>query len=124
MADLNLSLEEINEFSRPHYFNSYHIRNSENKTLQILFSGKVSPFWYRDLAKEIAPKEDLDKILAQYSAKRMIIGHTLSPEIKYLYNKKLINIDTDHAKGNTQGLLIKNRKEYRVNLSGNKTRLK
>lgn len=124
VAALGLNIEDINNYSRPHYFNGYEIRKSGDKVLETLFSGSLSPFWYRDIAKEKLPSQDLEKILKQYHTKKMVIGHTLSKEVKYLYNQRVINIDTDHAKGITQGLLIKNGKEYRVDIKGKRTRMK
>lgn len=123
LLQLNLSLTEINEKSRPHYFNAYEIRKSKDKNLQILFSGSLSPFWYRAIARKNIPEKDIDTILEKYEAKKMIIGHTLVPEISYLYNQKVINVDTHHAEEKTQGFLIQGKKEFRVDINGKRTRM-
>lgn len=121
LYDLGLSLQEINEIPRPHYFDVYKARDIKDKNLEILLSSKLSPYWYRGIARQELGEEKVEMILSKYNATKMVIGHTLSDEVAYLYGGKVINIDTDHAKGNTQGLFIKKNKEYKVDIYGKKS---
>ncbi len=41
---------------------------------------------------------DVDKLLAQYDVKRIIIGHTENSRVKYTYNKKVYDICVNHPK--------------------------
>lgn len=124
LNELELSLKDINELPRPHYFNVFTSRKNADKTLEILLSSKLSPYWYRGIAKKEIDEEDLEEILEDFKVSKMVIGHTLSDEVSYLYNGTIINIDTDHAKGKTQGLLIQNNEEYKIDINGKKSKIK
>lgn len=122
LADLQLSISEINQITRPHYFSLNKSRKTNDPKLNVLLSSKLSPYWYRGIARSEIAQNQVDKILTQFNASKLIIGHTLTENVAYLYNKKVINIDTNHAKGNSQGLFIKNqKKEYKIDIHGNKT---
>ncbi|MBK8500705.1 MAG: hypothetical protein IPL46_00040 [Saprospiraceae bacterium] len=71
--------------------------------------GKSGPIWYRNLAREHdgRPKdsqEQLESVLNYYAVDRMIIGHTVMPDICADYQGKLIKIDILHGQS----------KKYRV----------
>lgn len=72
----------------------------------------------------IINESDLDKILNYYSAKKVVIGHTVVNTVSKSYNGKIIRIDVLHGStkfsGRTQGILIENKNEYIINDLGEK----
>jgi len=117
---LHLPIESINSIARKFYFKSEEARNGADKTASTIYHFKNSPFWYRGYAKEQINKDDLQNILQNYKVEKVIIGHTVTENVKYIYDKKIINIDTKHSEGNSQGLLVENGKEFRIDINGNK----
>lgn len=124
LLNTKLSIKEINEIPRPHYFSVNKLGKLDNPNLEILLSSKLSPYWYRGIARNEISQPELEKILRHFNVSKMVIGHTVVKNITYLYNRKVINIDTKHAQGNSQGLLIKNKNEYKIDLSGKRNPLK
>lgn len=71
-----------------------------------IFLGNDGPLWYRAIAAEKERQEEVEATLAQFKAEKMIIGHTVMKEIKYLYNGKVIAIDLDHQKNSDEGRMF------------------
>ena len=82
----NLSLEEINKIVRQQYYN---LNKIEGKTSKFLYSTK-GPFWHRGLAREKVSGKDLNLILEQFDAKKIVIGHTPTDIIKTIYDGKVM----------------------------------
>lgn len=117
------SIELINNSAREFYFSSKAAKQSGDKLKNILYSGKFSPFWYRGYIKQTINETELEKIIANYGVSTIIAGHTIVDDVKTFYNGKVIGIDTDHAGGDTEGLLIKDGFEFRVDKTGNQIKL-
>ncbi|MBK8507032.1 MAG: hypothetical protein IPL46_35585 [Saprospiraceae bacterium] len=106
--------------------------NSTGDPMINMVMGKSGPIWYRNLAREHdgRPKdsqEQLESVLNYYEVDRMIIGHTVMPDICADYQGKLIKIDILHGQskntGYTKGILAENNQIYKVDDLGNKERL-
>ncbi|MFD1063492.1 metallophosphoesterase [Winogradskyella litorisediminis] len=108
----DLNIKDINKLVRKNYNNLVKI---EDKTERFLYSSD-GPFWYRGLAREKLKSQELDEILEEFKAKKIIIGHTPVDSISSKYEGKLINIDVHHGQqmfsGKTYGLLIENCEEF------------
>ncbi len=63
-------------------------------------------------------------MLSIFGSEKIIVGHTIVENIEYFYNGKIIGVDTDHAEGDTEGLIIENGTIYRADKFGNKSELK
>lgn len=132
VGSMPLTIEEINTLARPFYSKPI---DSTNEYLTIIYDNNKrttehnypSPFWFRgyygdiDNLKEIPSLQQVDHSLAKFGVKRIITGHTIvSDTVSLHYNGKIINVDTQHAKGKSEALLIVNKKLYRVNLKGSR----
>ena len=124
VSDLNLSVEELNEHAREYYFNNRKGQKGKDAIANVIYMYGKSPMWYRGYGKETTKKEDLEEILKKLNAKKFVIGHTLRKEVTYLMDGRVIDIDVLHSKGKTQGLLIRNGKEYAVDIKGKKSKIK
>lgn len=115
--DLGLNLDEINAKMRPHY-DEY--KRHENDTIQTLMWGK-GPLWFRGYYGEEPILETVDATLELFDVDHIVTGHTVVADtISTHYNGKVINIDTPHAKGMSEALLVEGDNFYRVDIEGNK----
>lgn len=117
----NLSLNDINRQAR-----TYYDRVQEafmDPMLHIIFNSEESPFWYRGYYQGTASEEQVDATLQHFKVKRIVTGHTVMDEVTSFFNGKVVNVDTDHAGGNSQSLLITKKSWYRINNEGKKERL-
>jgi hypothetical protein len=82
------------------------------------------PLWYRGFAEgdEASKQAELDKVLAQQKARRMVIGHTVTgASIKPRFGGKVIMIDVGLARvygGPVACLAIENGKFYAIEKEG------
>ena len=94
--------------------------------------GREGPLWFRGLAMDYKYYDkvaalEFKQILAYFSCRKIVIGHTPFAEIQTDFDGSLIKIDTPHGQekfsGATIGLLIENNVEFKVDDKGNRTRL-
>lgn len=121
---LNPAIEDINNRSRNYYYSSKAARQSGDTLASTIFRSKYSPFWYRGYVEETIKEESLNLTLKIFNVNKIVVGHTIVDDIRYFYDKKVIGIDTDHASGDTEGLLIEQGIEYRVDRTGLRTILR
>ncbi len=135
---LRMTIDQINQAARPWYDNEDSAMNSPNKTLNVLFGNK-SPFWNRGYYQTEEKKvyagseqdtvykvttQDVNTTLAMYHVNRIVTGHTIvSDTVSIHFDGKVINIDTHHAGGKSEALLVEADKYYRVNANGGKALL-
>ncbi|MFN0213788.1 MAG: metallophosphoesterase [Saprospiraceae bacterium] len=103
LARTNLSLVDINRISREHLGKPSEAIVSDDA--KAIFNLKTGIFWYRGAAKNLASKEDIDRILEFAGAKRMVIGHTLQPDLRAFYGGRVICIDLYHEENMRQGFM-------------------
>lgn len=121
IAEINMSLEDINHLVRASYYTAPYPKPNPSET-DILVSSKTGICWYRGYFKDDLTQEEVNKPLDKFNAKAIIVGHTLQSKVKSYYNGKVIGIDVKHSKDyhknwpykNSEGLLISGNKFYRV----------
>jgi len=122
--DLSLSIEAINEKCRQYYFtNKEQLKTIPDENTRLLFASATSPFWYRGYPKQEADQEQVNTTLKQYNANKIVIGHTTVDNVSTYYNGHIINIDTKHAQGNSQGLFYSSGIYYKISMNGTKIKL-
>lgn len=128
VANLNLSLDEMNEIIRSRYYKGYYPRK-ETSDEQILTSTNTGPAWYRGYFKdEVLNEDEVETGLKKFKAKVVIVGHTIQSKVKSSFNGKVIGIDVQHPKDfhknwpkkESEALLIENDNYYRVLVNGTK----
>lgn len=117
------SVSDINNLARPYYTSARE--KFSDSFLALLFDTHKSPFWYRGYYLDDTSEDQIDAILDFFGVKTIVTGHTVTNHINSYFNGKVINVNTDHALGNTEGLLINNYKKfYRVTTDGKRERIK
>jgi len=123
LNNLNISLKELNQITRPFYTDTTY--SYKDDRLNLIFSD-FGPFWYRNYYK--APRaniQQIDSTLDIYNVRTISTGHTIiANEIRSLYNGKLYNTDVHHADGHSEAMLIDDGKFWRVNAAGEKFDIK
>lgn len=122
LLKLNLSVSEINSIARP-YYTKANVSFSD-PVLNTIFNSKHSPFWYRGYYQDTVNEELIDATLKHFSVKTIVTGHTVMDKVTSFFNGKIINVDTDHASGNSEALLIRKNRFYRIDKEGRRERIK
>jgi hypothetical protein len=122
LLQLNLSIEEINNLARPYYTRT----NEEfaSPVINTIFNSEKSPFWYRGYYRDTANEELIDATLKHFRVKTIVTGHTVVDKVTSFFNGKVFNVDTDHASGNSEALMIIKHRFYRIDKDGKRERLK
>jgi hypothetical protein len=60
----------------------------------------------------------LNTVVKHFDVSRIVVGHSIVEDVSYFYNKKVIGIDTKHANGDSEGLLVEDGKEFRIDGAG------
>lgn len=122
LLKLNLSVKEINNLARPWYNNA---RNEfADPVLKLIYNSEKSPFWYRGYYQQEVTEEQIDDTLKFFGVNTIVTGHTMMDRVTPYFNGKVINVDTDHASGNSEALLINGNSLYRINRKGKKEKIK
>lgn len=124
LLQLKLSVADINNRVRPFYNRAN--QTFEDPLLSTVFNSIKSPFWYRGYyLNENGVSEDvINATLEHFGVKTIVTGHTVVSQVTSYFDGKLINIDTDHAAGQSEGLLIRKDKFYRVRYKVRRERVK
>lgn len=123
LANTDLSLAQINMITRENL--GKPDPKIEDSLARAIFDTREGIFWYRAAAKNLLTEPEMDKILAFAGAKRMVVGHTLVPDVSALYGGRLICIDLYHDEnlraGVVKTLYIENGYLYSLNNKGEKS---
>ena len=130
VAQLGLSLEEINEISKDHYYKAYFPKPQKTPA-ELITSTRKGISWYRGYFREDLSQVQIDSQLATFNAKSVVVGHTLQSKVKSFFNGKVIGIDVHHPKdynktwpnSESEGLLIENDVMYRLFHDGTRKEL-
>ena len=120
--DLDIDIPTVNsEISRGIYLNKEQ-RKADSSLLEFLY-GSVGPLWYRGMVRDeekYTPLElqDLKSLLKRYNISRIIVGHSIFPDVTAFYEGRVIDVNVNNKKnrdeGRGRGLLIKKGKSYIV----------
>ncbi|OQP58188.1 hypothetical protein A3860_07640 [Niastella vici] len=119
---LNVSIAELNNRARQHYTRAKE--SFIDSSLKLIFNSDLSPFWYRGYYRQTISENDIDAILTHFGVKSIITGHTIVSEITTLFNGKVINVNTDHAAGISEALIIKKDNYYSMDAAGKRKKIK
>ncbi|MDR1224308.1 MAG: metallophosphoesterase [Tannerella sp.] len=122
----NLSLPLVNEEMSKALFMTKQQRNDRSEPTKFLY-GNQGPVWYRGMVRNDEKYNPLhidilDRLLKKYQAKRIIVGHTVFPDITAFYGGKVIAINVDNKENFEKvlgrGLLIKNKTTFVIGDKG------
>ncbi|MCC7467219.1 MAG: metallophosphoesterase [Saprospiraceae bacterium] len=103
LAQTRLSLTEINKITRQHL--GIPQEGIFSEPAKAIFDQQTGIFWYRGAAKNLASEAEINYALHYVGAKRMVVGHTLQPDLTALYGGRVICIDLYHEENLRQGFM-------------------
>jgi len=113
--DLPYDLPGINQLCRPWYFTPLEAFPVQFFALYDLLYSSYAPFWYRGYALGHATPQDVDNTLRQFDVSRILVGHTTMEKVTAFFGGKVIDMDTPHAEGFSEAVLVEGERMYRVN---------
>ncbi|MDO6427919.1 metallophosphoesterase [Thalassotalea sp. 1_MG-2023] len=130
LSEFDYSLEKINQIVRAHYRKPFFTRLHATDD-DFLVSNKTGPSWYRGYFKDDLTQQEVQQGLDKFSAKAVIVGHTIQWQVQELYQGKVVAIDVRHPSDyethfpprSSEGLLIKDSLFYRLLADGSKKQL-
>jgi hypothetical protein len=123
LARTNMTLHDINRIARQYIGRPQESIPAGNP--RAIYDVQTGIFWCRTVAKNQLTMAEIDDILRFAGAKRMVIGHTLVPDLTAQYGGRVICIDLYHEENLRRGfmktLLIEDGFCYGINSRGDKT---
>lgn len=125
IADLDMSIPQINKYLRATYYKAPYPKVDKNEK-ELLISSETGISWYRGYFKEDLGQEEIERPLKKFNAKAVVVGHTLQFKVKKFYEGKVFGIDVKHSNDyhknwpdyDSEGLLISNNEYFRVMADG------
>ncbi len=126
LLESNIDIPRVNEEISRALFLTKAERNELSPLTKLLF-GNDGPLWYRGMVRNderYSPlyADQLESILQRYQAKRVIVGHTIFPNVRSFYGGKVwaVNVDNKENFENvlSRGLLISGNKTYIISDKG------
>jgi len=102
LAQTGMSLSEINHITRQNLGKPLESMSLKAKAV---FDYKTGIFWFRGVAKNLLKPQEVADVLKFAGATKMIVAHTLQPDITSLYNGSIICIDLFHEENIRQGFV-------------------
>ncbi|UYZ63986.1 metallophosphoesterase [Hymenobacter weizhouensis] len=127
VAAHRLSLTAINTLARRGLDRAPGSTPAKGSAEEAITSSQASPDWYRGLVQQTASDDDVGRILQQYQATRMVVGHTPVDKITPLYGNRVVAIDLPHQQNTAQGYMqavwIEGEAFYTLDNRGNRSPL-
>ncbi len=118
-----LSLTDINHLGRQYL--GQQVETIDSEAARVIFDQYVGVYWYRGAAKNKLRTSEVKRIVANWGAKRMVVGHTLQADLTALNGGKVICVDLYHEENLRQGfmktLLIENGVCFGIDSKGEKS---
>jgi hypothetical protein len=91
--------------------------------LKWVADGKEGLIWYRGYVQNPIDEKAMDAILAAYDARRVVVGHTIVPEVGFALGGRVLTIDVRHAQGVIQAALRERGDWHRLLPDGRREKL-
>ena len=124
--DENLTIPTVNEQMPLGLYKRKSERKATSPLVYFLF-GSYGPIWYRGMVRDAEKyhplaSDSLNMILDRYHVKRVIVGHTIFPDISTFYGGRVIGVNVDNAENRKEkrgrAILIEGGKTYVVGDKG------
>ena len=130
LAEKPWSLEDINRIVRERYRQVWYPKQQADEE-DFLINPKTGPAWYRGYFKDDLEPAQVDKTLARFGARAVVVGHTLHWRVKRFHHGKVCAIDVKHPLDHcstlptrsSQGLWLEGGKAWRVREDGSRVAL-
>ncbi|WP_218397266.1 metallophosphoesterase [Alteromonas lipotrueae] len=125
IANLDLSLQQINNRSKAYYRQMY-FPGVADKATESLISTETGLAWYRGYFKGDASNTSIQQTLDKFDARSITVGHTLQFKVNKQFNGRVFAIDVKHPNDyrgsfptkHSEALLIEKGNFYRLTETG------
>lgn len=129
-GDQTISLKQINQINRQNYRKVFYPKRGDELE-QLITSTRKGISWYRGYFKEDLTQQQVEAPLQRFSARSIVVGHTIQSRVNKQYQGKVFAIDVVHPKDyqknwpkkRSEGLYIEDGKYYRVLHDGTKKQI-
>ncbi|HHS95864.1 MAG TPA: hypothetical protein ENJ45_04675, partial [Phaeodactylibacter sp.] len=119
-AGANISIPEVNKICQSHIGKKADVLQEKGGKVSMVFA-KSGPLWYRGLFNKLS-SDEVQQILSQYDARRVVVGHTIVDDISTLHDEMVYAIDVKHSEKikNAQynALFMEDGQFFKVNYRG------
>lgn len=100
--EANLTIPQVNEGISAGLFMTKQERKEHSELTEFLF-GSLGPIWYRGMVRNDEKYDPLHtdvlgEILQRYGVKRVVVGHTIFPDIRVFYSGRVVTVNVDNKK--------------------------
>lgn len=99
VANLGLSYEVMNDYGRNRLNQEY----CRGECRVVNGGSRVGLYWYRGMGRQTITQEEVDDITNKINSEKVIIGHTIYPQVTAIYQGKVIAIDINHERNFING---------------------
>lgn len=101
LYDSNLTIPEVNSLMPAGLYKRKSARRAAGSLVYMLH-GSDGPIWYRGLVRDDAKynpiaSDTLNMILDRYEADRIIVGHTIFPDVSAFHEGRVVGVNVDNA---------------------------
>lgn len=122
LAASDLTLTDINDIAR-RYIGTPYAQISDSLA-QFVYNPNYGILWFRGAAKNKISSEEMKAAIEFVRAERIVVGHTLVPDITAMYDGQLICVDLLHDENLRLGIMktlyIENGSLYTLHSTGEK----
>ncbi|MCU0381931.1 MAG: metallophosphoesterase [Chitinophagaceae bacterium] len=116
--NMDINMSKLNDLARPFYADTtYMYPDAYTDTLY----QDYGPFWYRGyfVGETATAARVIDSTFEKFRVNKVVVGHTpIRDTVSAWYDGRLINVDTPHAKGKSEALLVEGSAYFRVKPDG------
>ncbi|MFT4663593.1 MAG: hypothetical protein ACI8YQ_000095 [Polaribacter sp.] len=120
MASANINIDRINKICRAHIGKKADILQEKGGNVSMVFA-KSGPFWYRGFFNDLT-SDVVRRILTQFGATRVVVGHTIVDDISTLQDGMVYAIDVKHSEkvkdAKYNAMLVEDGRYFKVNYRG------
>ena len=103
-VDRELTLDKANQIYRANIDKSKPELKSD-ELLNFLFLGN-GPTWFRGYFEDDYNESEIDRVLAYFDVKHIVVGHTSQTQVLGLFNNKVLAVDSSIKNGKSGELLL------------------
>ena len=102
LIEREYSIKSVNKLISDGLFYNRKIRKKQSDDLNFLYGNK-GPIWYRGMVRSDEKynpisTEGVEQVLSYFNVERVIVGHTIFPEITGFFNKRVVAVNLNNKK--------------------------
>ena len=122
VAQAKVPIQELNDALRKGLSADSWTKPMESP-LKLVTDGKEGVTWYRGYIVNPIDEKAMDAILAAFGAKRVVIGHSIVPEVGFVLGGRVLALDVRHREETSQAAIFEGGAWHRLLPDGKREKL-